>query len=169
MPEPHQHRWYVFFFFQAEDGIRDVAVTGVQTCALPIYGIFDAVPVWTGGTITSPATQFHFVSNGDFGNLSWFEVDPAGGFTFGSLSVSRGGPTTDPQTSLSYFVFQCDPFFSCNPVRDGFGLIPNGDLGGGGNSLKLSTNTTGNPNFVTFRSEERRVGKECRSRWSPYH
>src|SRR5256884_4303785 len=29
-----------FFFFQAEDGIRDVAVTGVQTCALPIYATF---------------------------------------------------------------------------------------------------------------------------------
>ena len=28
---------FCFFFFQAEDGIRDVAVTGVQTCALPIY------------------------------------------------------------------------------------------------------------------------------------
>ena len=28
---------FVVFFFQAEDGIRDVAVTGVQTCALPIY------------------------------------------------------------------------------------------------------------------------------------
>src|SRR5205809_3720980 len=28
------------FFFQAEDGIRDVAVTGVQTCALPIAGRF---------------------------------------------------------------------------------------------------------------------------------
>src|SRR3990170_7515200 len=27
----------VFFFFQAEDGIRDDLVTGVQTCALPIY------------------------------------------------------------------------------------------------------------------------------------
>src|SRR2546421_8675371 len=26
-----------FFFFQAEDGIRDLIVTGVQTCALPIY------------------------------------------------------------------------------------------------------------------------------------
>src|SRR5690606_40554006 len=26
-----------FFFFQAEDGIRDFHVTGVQTCALPIY------------------------------------------------------------------------------------------------------------------------------------
>src|SRR2546429_1427021 len=29
-----------FFFFQAEDGIRDVAVTGVQTCALPIFAYF---------------------------------------------------------------------------------------------------------------------------------
>src|SRR5256884_4268705 len=29
-------RLLFFFFFQAEDGIRDVAVTGVQTCALPI-------------------------------------------------------------------------------------------------------------------------------------
>src|SRR5437879_13756929 len=28
--------WCVFFFFQAEDGIRDTSVTGVQTCALPI-------------------------------------------------------------------------------------------------------------------------------------
>src|SRR2546427_10071111 len=44
----------IFFFFQAEDGIRDLTVTGVQTCALPIsvnhrprhrgmskYGVFD--------------------------------------------------------------------------------------------------------------------------------
>src|SRR5690349_22188470 len=28
--------FFVFFFFQAEDGIRDLYVTGVQTCALPI-------------------------------------------------------------------------------------------------------------------------------------
>ena len=28
---------FFFFFFQAEDGIRDIGVTGVQTCALPIY------------------------------------------------------------------------------------------------------------------------------------
>src|SRR2546429_1879381 len=31
-----QYYLVYFFFFQAEDGIRDVAVTGVQTCALPI-------------------------------------------------------------------------------------------------------------------------------------
>src|SRR5690554_8144441 len=30
-----------FFFFQAEDGIRDADVTGVQTCALPIFSALD--------------------------------------------------------------------------------------------------------------------------------
>src|SRR6266496_5796008 len=30
--------FFFFFFFQAEDGIRDLYVTGVQTCALPIFG-----------------------------------------------------------------------------------------------------------------------------------
>src|SRR5690606_40136057 len=29
----------IFFFFQAEDGIRDFHVTGVQTCALPIWAL----------------------------------------------------------------------------------------------------------------------------------
>src|SRR5215208_3368209 len=33
-----------FFFFQAEDGIRDGHVTGVQTCALPIYGRAEGGP-----------------------------------------------------------------------------------------------------------------------------
>src|SRR5256884_1002049 len=37
----------VFFFFQAEDGIRDVAVTGVQTCALPISISPDGKRVFT--------------------------------------------------------------------------------------------------------------------------
>src|SRR3712207_4158625 len=32
----------MFFFFQAEDGIRDIGVTGVQTCALPIFVPFGA-------------------------------------------------------------------------------------------------------------------------------
>src|SRR3712207_9540285 len=30
----------MFFFFQAEDGIRDIGVTGVQTCALPIWALW---------------------------------------------------------------------------------------------------------------------------------
>src|SRR2546430_2794337 len=33
------HGIFYFFFFQAEDGIRDLTVTGVQTCALPISGL----------------------------------------------------------------------------------------------------------------------------------
>src|SRR5205085_4531259 len=35
--EPVRLRQLLYFFFQAEDGIRDLTVTGVQTCALPIY------------------------------------------------------------------------------------------------------------------------------------
>src|SRR2546430_4215518 len=35
-------RMFWFFFFQAEDGIRDLTVTGVQTCALPISRSFGA-------------------------------------------------------------------------------------------------------------------------------
>ena len=38
--------YVVFFFFQAEDGIRDWSVTGVQTCALPIWcRLFSGIPV----------------------------------------------------------------------------------------------------------------------------
>src|SRR3712207_6942514 len=37
----------VYFFFQAEDGIRDIGVTGVQTCALPIF------------YLQSPGTRHH--------------------------------------------------------------------------------------------------------------
>src|SRR5690349_24070269 len=36
---------FFFFFFQAEDGIRDLYVTGVQTCALPIFAVLAGVSV----------------------------------------------------------------------------------------------------------------------------
>src|SRR2546430_7601386 len=39
-------RVFFFFFFQAEDGIRDLTVTGVQTCALPILPL----AAWAAGT-----------------------------------------------------------------------------------------------------------------------
>src|SRR5437879_12365477 len=78
-----------FFFFQAEDGIRDTSVTGVQTCALPI-------------------------------------------------SVSLRSPTTSLVLTRPTGI----PVFSTMRV--------------------CATQTS-------IRSEERRVGKECRSRWSPYH
>src|SRR5690606_39427781 len=48
----------LFFFFQAEDGIRDFHVTGVQTCALPIlHSVGTAEPVtapnWSGAPIVA--------------------------------------------------------------------------------------------------------------------
>src|SRR2546429_4449033 len=41
----------LFFFFQAEDGIRDVAVTGVQTCALPISSTVQLPSEWAIGIL----------------------------------------------------------------------------------------------------------------------
>src|SRR5690606_40643975 len=55
------------FFFQAEDGIRDFHVTGVQTCALPISTgrrrpadivMLGTFGVWTRGTLQSRALPF---------------------------------------------------------------------------------------------------------------
>src|SRR5687768_18225553 len=90
---------FVFFFFQAEDGIRDVAVTGVQTCALPI---------------------------------SHIDGPKRAAVDVGSRKVSGGAPP---------------------PAR---GALAHGD-----GHLQLGP--------AGARSEERRVGKECRSRWSADH
>src|SRR5205809_2876540 len=98
---------FFFFFFQAEDGIRDVAVTGVQTCALPIWACPDRV---------------HRNSK------SCDCQSPSVGSNPTATDVSRVAPQT-----------QCG-------LTHGFGCPS-----------------------VTKRSEERRVGKECRSRWSPGH
>src|SRR2546429_9277655 len=49
----------LIFFFQAEDGIRDVAVTGVQTCALPIYAVADAGHGERLGWIVAPGGATH--------------------------------------------------------------------------------------------------------------
>src|SRR5205085_8576713 len=46
---------FFFFFFQAEDGIRDLTVTGVQTCALPIYSIPAPPSGWPENSARPPA------------------------------------------------------------------------------------------------------------------
>src|SRR3712207_8296780 len=93
----------VFFFFQAEDGIRDIGVTGVQTCALPI-----------SRKLAVEATP---------GNVKQIEAERAALLK----KEARERSTAEGQSAQM-------------------------------SGLRLS-----------FRSEERRVGKECRSRWSPYH
>src|SRR2546429_1725795 len=76
----------LFFFFQAEDGIRDVAVTGVQTCALPIFGGFYAaqqngafkthgldVEIVAGG-VGTPTVQMVGAGSVEFGVISADEL-----------------------------------------------------------------------------------------------
>src|SRR5690348_18009052 len=88
-----------FFFFQAEDGIRDGRVTGVQTCALPIYMIV--------GVLEGMAPYNRYINHTP--NTKWV-IHPNWYTTAGFRAKNNG-----------------------------------------------------------MRSEERRVGKECRSRWWPYH
>src|SRR5687768_18208167 len=79
---------YVVFFFQAEDGIRDVAVTGVQTCALPIsLDVLQAVS-------TLPA---------DFQGKSFaadVQVHPNGNFLYGSNRGRSEEHTSELQSRL---------------------------------------------------------------------
>src|SRR3712207_8741430 len=93
-------------FFQAEDGIRDIGVTGVQTCALPIFEL--AVPA-DGGEADAVVELADLVQRG-------------------------AGVLRDEQHAV--------------------GVGDHRDAAAARDAL---------------RSEERRVGKECRSRWSPYH
>src|SRR3712207_7749778 len=98
---------HFFFFFQAEDGIRDIGVTGVQTCALPIY------------TKTS------------------------------SLSTGTKRRVMPYSSAITPF-----------PLR----------IRSEKNNFRVAATGTSEALFDGYtRSEERRVGKECRSRWSPYH
>src|SRR2546427_2270607 len=96
------------FFFQAEDGIRDLTVTGVQTCALPIYRAARET---------------------------------------GRGRRQRVGPRGRAERPAAH--------------RGEAARV--GRLAGPGDAAAAWRGRERD------RSEERRVGKECRSRWSPYH
>src|SRR2546425_5060858 len=98
---------FFFFFFQAEDGIRDKLVTGVQSCALPILIRAES---------------------------------------FGPREIRRD-PVTKQLTSEAYVT-------SDGEISDEL--------------LRRVTDAIAKKNTIR-RSEERRVGKECRSRWAPDH
>src|SRR5207248_7824825 len=78
--------YFIFFFFQAEDGIRDRTVTGVQTCALPICV--------QGCYIGTNATGTAASANGTGGiriNASGITI---GGTSAGSRNVISGNALT---------------------------------------------------------------------------
>src|SRR5258708_30995254 len=53
----HILRSLFFFFFQAEDGIRDDLVTGVQTCALPISDFYESIDIGAKGAVALVGTD----------------------------------------------------------------------------------------------------------------
>src|SRR2546425_4070546 len=84
----------MFFFFQAEDGIRDKLVTGVQTCALPI----------SAGCVVTASWMF-----GSNGTPVWsMRVTPALSSSFQTLRSTRSTPRSEEHTSelqsLAYLV-----------------------------------------------------------------
>src|SRR5437870_13841386 len=87
---------YLFFFFQAEDGIRDGHVTGVQTCALPIltgYFHLSRVLVVPGDTVDVGQVIGRVGSSGRVtrSHLHWFAA--YGGITVDPLDLVRpNGP-----------------------------------------------------------------------------
>src|SRR3989441_195217 len=104
-----------FFFFQAEDGIRDKLVTGVQTCALPILE-----PASNGGTL-SGGTPIHAVNGiATFPSLS---VDKAGmGYT---LRATASGLTDATSSAFEVTALPNQPptaafTFSCNGLACSF-------------------------------------------------
>src|SRR5260370_32120988 len=99
------------FFFQAEDGIRDSSVTGVQTCALPISPTL-VVPVLLGVArgLTGATAPVEVVDgltlsvSGDFGSLSTLvlAVALAGGLMLPlvALRLPRPPPPVPPPRTL---------------------------------------------------------------------
>src|SRR2546425_9343931 len=79
---------FVFFFFQAEDGIRDKLVTGVQTCALPIFTRDEAAvkELTARFDISQPAVSQHLATLKDAGLVNgrregrcvYYRVEPRG-------------------------------------------------------------------------------------------
>src|SRR5690554_4424984 len=91
----------VFFFFQAEDGIRDADVTGVQTCALPICGFQEAT-----GEVFVTVDSDSIVKEDTLRNLvSPFVLDKECGAVAGNVRVLNKETALIPKMLNVSFVF----------------------------------------------------------------
>src|SRR3712207_7013074 len=78
-----------FVFFQAEDGIRDIGVTGVQTCALPI-SVRDDLRLYLVQTAEKGLAWLNLIADGRAGHGS-FRNDEIGRASCRERSVDLGG------------------------------------------------------------------------------
>src|SRR6266498_4500485 len=101
--------WLLFcFFFQAEDGIRDADVTGVQTCALPITrasrdrGNLTALPatrgLLAGRSRSRPDRLRDSCRSGCRAGWSWYQVEDSAGFVRSWPAVRGIAPRCDHGT-----------------------------------------------------------------------
>src|SRR3712207_5951465 len=79
-----------FFFFQAEDGIRDIGVTGVQTCALPILG---AISTYSPVCESKTATLETLATTVPLRCLTWVNLPPTQ-ILVPTCSIARTVPLT---------------------------------------------------------------------------
>src|SRR2546427_1219934 len=82
----------VFFFFQAEDGIRDLTVTGVQTCALPICYFYRSA----GGTFAiSTPINGEAACHGNGATIGFATQSPEQADAAHAAAVAAGGVTCE--------------------------------------------------------------------------
>src|SRR3989449_2284651 len=116
---PAWPREWRFFFFQAEDGIRDVAVTGVQTCALPILFAVKDGAYSEGATIyLPPAVPGNLTATADSTRevaLSWTNELNNGGHTAAEFDIER---CTGDASACSDADFQIVSFLVATTFRD---------------------------------------------------
>jgi len=108
-----------------------------------------AVDTGPGGGCGQPGKQCHLVAEGDIVNSYWFSViDDV--VRFGGVQAYRTGSVQSPGVFLEYYFNECDLSYSCTLLLGGNGMIPASALSGNENRMTLRTNTTDNPDFITF-------------------
>src|SRR3712207_7791768 len=189
-----------FFFFQAEDGIRDIGVTGVQTCALPIFaalvpraeieGEMGDSHVGLQARLMSQALRKLTGSISKSKCLVIFinQIRMKIGVMYGSPETTTGGNALKFYASVRLDIRRTGQIKNRdeivgnstrvkvvkNKVAPPFKQVEFDIMYGEGISkigeiLDLGVKAGVVEKSGAWFSEERRVGKECRSRWSPYH
>src|SRR2546426_11972912 len=173
---------FFFFFFQAEDGIRDYKVTGVQTCALPIYPGEGVVQRHRRLAVTADSAP---LAQRLGQRLAQHDPHVLHGVVLVHVEVApRGDLEVEERVArqrLEHVVEEADARLDLRPAgaiethpHPHFGLLGLARHLAGAAHPRISasaraTAVTSSSVPAVIRSEERRVGEECRSRWSPYH
>ena len=160
-------------------------MTGVQTCALPIYVGVDGVIFQTGSLNEVKETLVNLGSKSfELKSAKILDIQEVGDgervcVDTASMLHKGEGMLIGSRANFMFLVHNesvGSSFTSPRPFRVNAGAVHCYTLSPDGTTKYLSELETGSEVLILNskgkarrRSEERRVGKECRSRWSPYH